>query len=164
MPAITVYQSTPVVLTDAQIKAIPTGNAIEVVAAPGANKMFQFLGGIARLNSVAGAYSNIKEGSMGMFRLGNRDISSRITDLGGYGYFSNWFGGEWDAPVFFPPYLEFNSVNGLAMVPSNDNYDNQPIRFVIGNYDSVSESQVDFTGGNATNTLELSALYTIIDV
>lgn len=159
MPAIQVYQSTPVVLTDAEIKALPTNTFVNIEAAPGAGKMLYFISGIVRVNTIAGTYSNISAGASAYFRVGNETISVRIMEPT-MGQVNNWLGVDWKSTVFFSPFIQLNTVDEQAAVPeAQDSYENQPIEFALTNQEGG-----DFTGGNAANTMELSALYTIIDV
>lgn len=59
MPTSQIYQSEPVVLTDAQVKALPT-TGIQIVPAPGAGKALSFVAGLAVAHKVAG-YTNVDQ-------------------------------------------------------------------------------------------------------
>jgi len=63
-----VHQKT-VTLTDAQIRSLGNGTAIEIVAAPGANKVIRLLDAGGVLDATAGAYSGFDTGSGLVFLL-----------------------------------------------------------------------------------------------
>jgi len=144
---VTIRQAT-VVLTDAQIKALPT-TPVELVAAPGPGKVLIQVGAIAILDSVANAYTNLA----GRIQVGNDNggaftagwnVSGFLNDGVQMRSSSGPFGAFTDGSSLYQPYLSEVEDTNLAL-------------------HAVAASGA-FTGGNAANTLRLTVWYAIVDV
>lgn len=159
-----------VILTDAQIKALPT-TPIELVAAPGANMKVKPIGLTLRSNTTAGAYTNI-DASYADLHLdinghyasyGPVDDSTSTPVLTGV---SNILGAAgsvvYDGVV---PSLSATSVAGTSLYVQPDAFPgpatvlNQPLDLKMENNGSGN-----LTGGNAANTLKVVLYYVIEDL
>jgi hypothetical protein len=151
-----------VTLTDAHIKALPT-TPIEIVPAPGAGKVIQYLGGTIVV-ALEADYTDIDDGSAMFFGVATNVVSAYVLDDSGASpaqvNLSNLLAGSGDGVLFVPPYSDFASGWGLVAAGQSGvtNVANQPLTlrldFGTGN----------LTGGDATNTMKVTVLYTIIDV
>ena len=144
-------RSKTVILTDAQIKALPT-TAIELVAAPGASKFIFLQSALIVSNCQAGTYisGDFAGGSLGFsvvnsvsFSLLEGDLESLLTDTSQLG--TVWFQGNHATAKVAAPKAMGDTVN-------------QPLTLVAGN------GSGNYTGGNAANTLKVTVLYVIMDV
>jgi len=145
------YLSSTFELTDAQIKALPT-TPIQIVAAPGANKIINILGGNAVLNWNAD-YTNIdgsaymamicNNGGLASHRFAPSDMlalgESTLTSISPYTYTAGSFILDMTNAL-----AEFNNKS-LKLFASNG---------VAGN----------FTGGNEANTLKVTVYYVVVDL
>jgi hypothetical protein len=131
------YEKT-VTLTDDQIKALPT-TPIEILAAPGPNKVFSFISATMLLNSSA-IYSNVA-GAAVQFRLsaGGQNFASYLVADNSLDTDTGIFQFNFDATAF-GEVLSNRAVNLELVNPING----------------------DLTGGNAANTLTVSVIYKII--
>lgn len=157
-PGVQTVYSASVTLTDAQIKALPT-TPVELVAAPGAGKILLILSAFMLLDTSAGAYTNVNAAATGGVDIG-----------GAYGNFMQVLD-----PAGLVPALEGTDVLAFkldtAVYISGDQVYNNVAAYTVGDYvntpiiiDLENSSDGNFTGGNAANTLKVTALYTIIDV
>jgi hypothetical protein len=142
-----------VTLTDAQIKALPT-TPIQVVAAPGASKMIVVVSSMWALDATHGAYTNLAGMSLAL----------------GYG--------AWPLPQATNSYSEAaqgafadaSAVHILAFAaPANTSGQAAWIAEhaqVAGAAVVVQENGTtgNLTGGNAANTLVVSATYYTLDI
>lgn len=155
---VVVVRSASVTLTDAQIKALPT-TPVEIVPAPGAGKTLLFIRGYAFL-TLAAVYTNVNAESTGVMATGTGGLQSAQTPMGD----GNWL--DVGVGTFFG-HITACHVDGypLAATPGEvvggllSNVTNTPMQFVVAN-----ASDGNYTGGNAANTLKISALYTVIDI
>jgi hypothetical protein len=150
----TVY-SKKTVLTDAQIKALPT-TPIEIVPAPGVNKALNVFCAVIRCDFTAGAYTNIDADYVDLGLLPAnlplivKDPSASVNtipfataDIKNYtlsGQFS--ISGGYTLAL---PYSESIFANSAATLWCTNG---------LGN----------FTGGNAANTMSVIVLYSIVDL
>jgi len=147
--------STSVTLTDAQIKANPS-TAIEVVPAPGADKVILFMGGVALWSISGGAYTGV-------------DATSR--------YFLTY--GDWlheASTVAKPPTNATNRIDILTQGPYvlgqvdwEDYLTSNPTSaglFIVNEPLKVymSNGSGDLGGGNAANTLKVTVYYVVVDL
>ena len=158
--------SQAVVLTDEQIKELPT-TPVEIVPAPGAGKIILPLYGVARLQWVSD-YDNIHEAAQLRFVVGTagdalfpfrQDNASDVSGLlagggpdGSIGWSPTRFSGK--VPVAPGPVLG----SGTAQF-----YDSDLVNFPLV-FQADNGASGNFTGGNADNSLKVTVLYTIIDV
>jgi hypothetical protein len=131
------YEKT-VTLSDDQIKALPT-TPVEILAAPGANKVFSFISATMLLNSSA-IYSNVA-GAAVQFRLsaGGQNFASYLVADNSLDTDTGIFQFNFDATAF-GEVLSNRAVELELVNPLNG----------------------DLTGGNAANTLTVSVIYKII--
>jgi len=150
------YLSATVTLTDAQIKALPT-TPVEIVAAPGANKLiFVIRNVIGKLNDSGGAYGNSDNtaGSYVTLAYGSAydddatynypDVTSFINSLSSFGN---------DGIITLSPYSADTFQNILPGAVNNGLF------LHIGN-----NGLGNLTGGNAANTLKVTVYYVIVDL
>ena len=152
----TVY-SASLTLTDAQIKTLPTAG-VEIVAAPGEDKLLVLVGGFIELDNAAGAYAVHAEASIGIDYEGQTMASNpcvgetqlEATGIKGWILSPNAYPGT---VVVFQDGLEARSS-------ARANYVNRAMWVA----DSFAGHSTDYTGGNAANTLKVTVLYSIADV
>jgi hypothetical protein len=147
--------SITVPLTDAQIKALPT-TAIELVPAPGADKIIVPIAGFVILDTTAGLYVASGDASWQLL-LGSQEFSGLLqptiftTDAGIlFFWFPLPFMGTGAGPA--AGYLVTSGETGAGVI-------NQPVR-IKDDYNGVA----DYTGGNAANSMTVTVLYTIVDM
>ena len=142
---------TTVTLTDAQIKALPDSDPeiLQIIPAPGVGKRLQFVAGSVRKRFVT-EYTIPNGGSTAMYFIYDTDS------------------------VFADASLRFDDPNtslfltlsgdGVAVFPagqyavSGTSLENLNLGFTIDCNQGV------FTGGDPSNTLDVTVLYTIVDV
>lgn len=133
------------VLTDAQIKALPT-TAIEIIPAPGANRVIQPIRITGKVDATAGAYVLAGHTILGViphgsdfsgqnfwvedFAMGNLDSASQIT--------------------LWSPFVADRVVDMAA--------------FKEKALDLFMDGGGSLTGGNAANTLTVIVFYSVMDV
>lgn len=166
LPANLAY--TTITLTDAQIKALPT-TPVEIVPAPGANRMLVIQTALLSTNAAAGAYTNVTSDNFSYVRFwyGSNDYASVLTDrnIAGFDLSSVFSNGR---ITVFPPMLligyESAVLGNPVMFVGPDIYArndavNQPIMLSVSNHNNG-----DFTGGHPDNTLKVIVFYAIIEV
>lgn len=151
------HQAT-VELTNAQIKALPT-TAVQIVAAPGANKVLVYQSGILLLNTTSGAYSNVAATAALYIGLGTTSASvasrSPVAMLTGSASYIDILAVASTAPADGGPNLSAFDQEILSGAT------NQAL--VMAAYNPDEGSGENFTGGNAANTLKISVTYYILN-
>lgn len=149
--------SATVTLTDAQIKALPT-TPIEVVAAPGAGKIviptqavlyFDFTAQYTNIN-VAAYLGVLQNGSSGLLSLLNEAIGSGVSTFLQYGE-------DAVATLTQPRILQSSAIAGHVN-PASDMV-NTSLRV-----EAFNDTDGNFTGGNAANTIKVTVYYIVVDV
>jgi len=145
-----------VTLTNAQIKALPS-TQVELVPAPGVNFAIAVMSMGCRLNTVAGAYTNVDANGQLIGAYGNWDNdataslkTSGILDHAGWEAF--WVVGG----ISLPNVAAYTSVL-LAESGALSDVENAPIKLAASNAG-------DYTAGNAANTLKVTVFYATFDV
>lgn len=129
-----------VTLTDAQIKALPT-TPVQIVAAPGADKVAVVQACLLSVNTMGGAYTNFASGVMTCVMGGSNVVDNVSSDT--------LLDSEQEI-VWHLPAQEWGAEAANAI--------NQSIQL------SGSDVAGDFTGGDPANTLTVTVFYTIVDV
>jgi hypothetical protein len=142
-------------LTNAQVLALPT-TGVNVVAAPGANKLLFLFGAFMYLKWTAD-YTNIDANCILALGYGTRASSSGTGLLGSNDVSGLLAFGE-DGTAFLPglgqvPALK-TSVLGYGGLDDPPNLVNQPLTLLASN-----GGEGDFTGGDPANTLQVSVFY-----
>jgi hypothetical protein len=152
------------ILTDAQIKALPT-TPVELVPAPGAGKILIFQGAVYHKKAMAAAYTGIQPYDGIYIAIG----TSQGVE-----------GGFWDDPD--SSLADFTELLGTS--PSTDYfYHSLPLISMVGNYQRARQISFDnngvnqpfrliwggggsdpLTGGDASNTMEVTVFYSIVDL
>lgn len=152
-----------VTLNNDQIKALPS-TPVEIVAAPGANKVIVLLGGVSYFNFTVD-YVNPNVGSPSELALawwdgiqghgkcpasnfiGDLDISNMSGKVAGIG------APKLNATAIFSDALASRNSTAAYVI-------NSPIVL----YDDDNDSGSDYTGGDPANTLKVTVLYAVVDV
>ena len=148
------HQAT-VTLTDAQIKALPT-TPIEVVAAPGANKLLALIEAILLRKFAAGAYTNITDANL---YLSDVDKSYIWTPATAGANASTVFGAADKFTILTPNAQGTSGGNLLATAYSGYALTEAVNKAMYLATDVAS----DFTGGHANNTLIVSVAYLVLN-
>lgn len=155
MPTSQIYESPTIVLTDAEIKALPT-TPIEIVPAV-AGKILKFLSAMVIIDVQAGVYTNVHADLNIQFTydtaLFDESASSIIVDPVNSLTDAN---NAWVSDVG-PFFYTFNSAVGMTWTLVN--VQGQAFQLKADN-----AAQGDFTGGHADNTIKVRLFYLIIDV
>lgn len=153
-----------ITLSHTQIIALPT-TPIEVIPAPGANKIIHGLGGAMISHTLAGSYTNIDVAAFlqlscaGWPVLNYLPNDASITN-GSATRLTDFFQGA--DLVHLVPAMDTEGVANWGPVPfmiTLSEVINQPLQVSI---DNASAGML--TGGNAANTLQIVVYYTIIDL
>lgn len=134
------YLVASVTLTDAQIKALPT-TPVQIMAAPGANKVINVINIFNYLDATAGAYGNIT----------NAEPSTYYDGTGG----NISFGGDLDME---------NPVKSFVIQPLPGILDITEDAINKGVMYYLENGASNYTGGNAANTLKVTVYYTVVDL
>lgn len=142
-----------IALTNAQIIASPSG-AIDLIAAPGSNKILNLASVFLNLHLVAD-YATVSVNSSLEVYWGASGVLASLPVLN-EGFFNG--GAPIDLVGWILPRFQMSGGNPIAAVgfPRAD-ITNQPLSLVITNVDG------NFTGGDAANTLTISTVYYILD-
>ncbi len=160
MPISQIYQASAI-LTDAQIKALPT-TAIEIVPAPSVGKALVFHSGLYILN-LAQIYTNLDAAAYASLRhIAAGPLLTNPAPLGdsnfldtGVGIFVGWMTTK--VSTNYVPISTFPVIEAVGYASAN--VENKPFLLVGDN-----NGGGDFTGGDATNTLTVSVFYVIVDL
>lgn len=156
-------QRTVVTLTDAQIKALPT-TGVTIVGAPSSGYRNKLLGVTLRANTTAGAYTNIDAtyGDLGLLSnnywaslhlITDSTTSPALSQVSGFlGVASNRIAD------LLPGYLEqpATTPNGWVVTPHVASADVDADALVLK---ADNNGAGNYTGGNAANTLKVTAYH-----
>lgn len=151
------------ILTDAQIKALPT-TPIELVAAPGVGKIIQLISANFILDNVAGAYVANADSSFTISFLAFGNQSSVTVPQLVQGILQTAIANPYISEFSILPTVPgAGTFLGLNVAPSSfvltlDGVENCPL--VIGDY--WAGHGINYTGGNAANTLKVNLWYDIL--
>lgn len=150
-----VPQSVTVTLTDAQVKALPS-TPVEIVPAPGANKMIALLYSIWEFATTV-AYTNIQAGCQAWLQYSSGGTIATIIHSEGATALFGTFGKTAIMPAAAFP----NTVDGVnnPQIDATSNFNNTSIQIK-----ALNGAAVDFTGGNAGNQVKVTAVFLILDV
>jgi hypothetical protein len=152
---VTVYQL-KTVLTDAQIKALPS-TPIEVVPAPGVNKALNVFAAVIRCDFSAGAYTNIDPSYVDLALLpANLPIVVKDTSA------------SIDLIPFALADIRNYTLSGQFSISTGGyvlalGYDDQTFNNKSAELWWTNELG-NFTGGNTANTMSITVLYSIVDL
>lgn len=168
---VTVYQL-KTTLTDAQIKALPT-TPVELVPAPGAGKtimvqsvlfyrptLVALYAGYVEYDQVCLAYATHPSGNSAI----NTGFSHVVTDMTITDLRDLLFQETYDSPVFYdsPAQLFVDGyVPAKRLASSKTDIENKGIVYKLISGDG---EPVNWTGGHASNTLEITVFYSIVDL
>lgn len=140
VPVVQTVYSLKTILTDAQIKALPT-TTIELVPAQ-EGKLFHVLGAFCLLDNQNGGYSNWDSLPFRIFTGTDNQVLNAVADPIE----------DTDGPVW---YIKFDNEIGI--------YNNVPI--VQGPISlKLTNPSGDLTGGDPANTLAVTVFYSIVDL
>lgn len=137
------YLVASVTLTDAQIKALPSGN-IEIVAAPGIGQYIYPIGVAFALNIVE-AYTNVTINNPPQVWFKTSEIGIASSALDNFAF---------TTPDKYATLLRTEFTNGYY---TDADVENKAVELNIGNTGAGN-----FTGGNAANTLKVTVYYVMI--
>jgi hypothetical protein len=144
-------QSRRVVLTNAQIKTLPT-TTVEVVPAPGLGKALLFMRALLDPSYTAG-YTNIGDAGASTLWLSDTLAVSRVTV---------------DKPLQNAIADDPSNARITTLAPRGDGLDqlapNSPLRLEAYNSDANGNNIGAFTGGDPANTLTVAVFYLTVDV
>jgi hypothetical protein len=144
----TVY-SLKTVLTDAQIKALPT-TLVELVPAQGVGKIVSFLQAVFSSNSII-PYTNLDADFAGIISWEGSAEAATYVDQG-------FFGNESRVAVINP---QGNITGSFIYGASGNLFLFENMALTLGIYNNTLGN---LTGGDSANTISVTILYTIVDL
>lgn len=149
-----------VTLTDAQIKALPT-TPIQIVAAPGANKVVMPLSCVASISDEAGGYASINANGWIVISTNVADLFYlAVNESPTWSIVTAFLSGPSQIVVLSAPSQLFIQGWGISANPlARTQVANKAVRISADNGGAVN-----YTGGNAANTLTVTLFYVIIDL
>ena len=152
-----VVSTQSVTLNNAEFKALPS-TPIEIIPAPGTGKIIRWLGAWMVLNNEAGIYNPIDSGAILQLVYMTAPFpieASSFVPIAAAAAVQ----GVHSAPI--PPLAGFNQSEGyLTWAPTDTGTLIQNAALGIADiYNGVD----DYTGGDDANTLQVNAIYTIVD-
>jgi hypothetical protein len=162
--SVVTYYSLTKELTDAQIKALPT-TPVELVPAPGAGKLIVFHSAVVVRNPLAQAYGNINEydgifiGYTGTQR--QLDAGYWLDGSASVGSLYNLFNNQLANKVIHYDPIGISTQGGYTL-PATINLDTEGVNKGLSIMGMTSSG--NFTGGDPSNTMEVTVNYTIVDL
>jgi hypothetical protein len=149
--------SASVTLTNAQILTLPT-TAVEIVPAPGDNKIIVPVACTVVLDTTGGVYTAAAGSSMVLVSDNGNYLSGVILTQSDLQNAHKYF---YMLPVPFLQLASGDFANVIKSLSGNQlsNFINSAL-LIKDDYDGVA----DYTGGNASNTLKVTVYYIVLDV
>lgn len=142
------------VLTDAQIKALPTGD-LPVVPAQGEGTAIHVIAARLIIDTTAGAYTNIDASAKGLLYSG--DDASSYFPVGSSGTDAFSSAGIKTIPIVSASFPDGNILaNRWA---AKDDVEDVSVDISVGNGAAGA-----FTGGHASNTMKVIVLYIVVPI
>jgi hypothetical protein len=149
------FMQTTVTLTHDQIKALPS-TAFDVVPAPGAGKMNQFILGIIEVDTAAGAYTNVNAAAQIQFQLAPTGNATPITT---------------GVPLDGTLDVAGTALNSVLQDTTNTGFGNAFLADIGISFDNLSigvwignGGAGPFEDGHASNSMKITVIYQIIDL
>lgn len=154
----TFLRTASVTLTDAQIKTLGNGGTdVELIPAPGENKIICFFGAIAVLNATAGAYSGTNDSVLQVWIGGSMTVSGLMKFPTSADVNTMYFSPLSLQPAGIPAAGNYQSQIFNLPVSSDTAYANRPL--VLTDWWAPGE----YGGGHASNTMKITAFYALAD-
>ena len=144
------------ILTDAQIKALPT-TEVEILPAPGVNRVIIPLYAVASITWTAN-YTNINANSTLHLKINTFYPFAYLDEANGGGV-TGFLAQSADSIMFSSPISRQESGRIMAEDLPTSEVMNQPLGIRANNAGSG-----DFTGGNASNIMKVTVYYVIVDL
>lgn len=145
-----------VTLTDTQTKTLPT-SYIEIVPAPGENKILGFLFSVIIQDSQGGAYTNIDADNIIRVVYGEWDCDAseimRLSTANVKSFLIGSSASSADQRVSWANMLSSDVFANTSQIV------NQPLKLIMYN-----DPSGNLTGGNIANTLKVTIYYVVIDI
>jgi hypothetical protein len=150
-----------VVLDDTDIKALPSGD-FTLIAAPAAGLRIVPLLFDLELDTAAGAYTNVDDGSSGICQVGGVNVSSYLPDNTGPSgsRLKDALTAVQISQATLLPYVIADIVAGWGLVPLVRDVAAMVAAALVLHVDNNGAG--DFTGGNAANTLTINIPYLVL--
>jgi hypothetical protein len=165
MAGFDILRWTSTTLTDAQIKALPT-TPITLVSAPGSGKRIKVIGAALRVDSTAGAYTNIDAtySAIAVYYLGDfsqwatAGVVDDSTATPSLARRTTLSGGTGIGSADLPPYVDiFTQGWTVPNIVGSGVSENKALAIAADN-----DGTGNFTGGNAANTLRVDVTYLVL--